>query len=61
MGSAASNVPEFTVSVFKRGEVEAAEDFQKLFSWILQTKRPGVQLPTSQVAGHDLLFRYGRR
>jgi hypothetical protein len=61
VGSAAFNVPEFTVSVFKRGEVEAAEGFQKLFSWILETKRPGVQLPTSEVAGHDLLFRYGRR
>lgn len=61
VGSTAFNVPEFTVSVFKRGEVEAADGFQKLFSWILETRRSGVQLPTSEVAGHDLLFRYGRR
>lgn len=60
-GSVESNVPEFTVSVYKRGEVDAAEGFQRLFSWILETKRPGVQLPTSEVAGHDPLFRFGRR
>lgn len=61
VGSVDFSVPEFTVSVFKRGEVDAAVGFQKLFSWILETKRPGVQLPTSEVAGHDPMFRFGRR
>lgn len=61
VGSVDFSVPEFTVSIFKRGEVDAALGFQKLFSWILETKRPSVQLPISEVASHDPMFRFGRR
>lgn len=56
-----SSVPEFTVSVYPRGEVDAAEGFRELFGWILSTKRAGVHLPTTEASGQDPLFRFGRR
>lgn len=56
-----SSVPEFTVSVYPHGELDAAEGFRELFSWVLCTKRPGVDLPTTEAFGHDPLFRFGRR
>jgi len=56
-----SSIPEFTVSVSPRGEVDAAEGFRELFSWVLCTKRAGVDLPTTAACGHDPLFRFGRR
>jgi len=55
------NLPEFTVSVYPCGEVNAAEGFRKLFDWILCTKRAGVDLPMTEASGHDPLFRFGRR
>ena len=61
VASVSSSVPEFTVSVHPRGEVDAAEGFRKLFGWILCTKRAGVDLPTTEAFGHDPLFRFGRR
>lgn len=61
VASNSSSVPEFTVSVYPCGEVDAAEGFRELFSWILCTKRAGVDLPMTEVTGHDLLFRFGRR
>lgn len=59
--SGSSNVPEFTVSVCTHGDVDAEESFSELFSWILSTKRAGVDLPPTQVFSHDPLFRFGRR
>lgn len=59
--SNSSIVPEFTVSVYPRGEIEAAEGFRELFDWILCTQRAGVDLPMTEVSGHDSLFRFGRR
>lgn len=61
VASGSSNVPEFTVSVYPRGKVDAAEGFGKLFNWILGTKRSGVDLPSTDGFGHDPLFRFGRR
>lgn len=61
VASVASNVPEFTVSVYPRGEVDPAEGFRELFGWILCTKRAAVDLPTTEASGHDPLFRFGRR
>ncbi|WP_322063664.1 TRAFAC clade GTPase domain-containing protein [Burkholderia cenocepacia] len=60
VASASASIPEFTVSVYPRGEVDAAEGFRKLFNWILCTKRAGLELPTTDAAGHDPLFRFGR-
>lgn len=59
--SNSSSVPEFTVSVYPRGEIDAAEGFRELFDWILCTQRSGVDLPMTEVSGHDSLFRFGRR
>jgi Double-GTPase 2 len=59
--SNSSSVPEFTVSVYPRGEIDAAEGFRELFGWILCTKREGVDLPITEVSGYDSLFRFGRR
>lgn len=61
VASVSSSVPEFTVSVYPRGEVDAAEGFRELFGWILATTRAGVDLPTTEASGHDPLFRFGRR
>jgi len=61
VASVSSSVPEFTVSVSPLGQGDAAEDFRKLFGWILCTKRAGVDLPTTEASGHDPLFRFGRR
>ncbi|MBP6035630.1 MAG: hypothetical protein KA603_05785 [Azonexus sp.] len=61
VASVSSSVPEFTVSVSPRGEVDAAEGFRELFGWILCTKRAEVDLPTTEASGHDPLFRSGRR
>ena len=61
VSSNSSIVPEFTVSVCPRDEVDAAEGFCELFDWILCTKRAGVDLPTTEGPGHDPLFRFGRR
>lgn len=61
VASAPSSVPEFTVSVSLGGEHDATEGFRRLFSWILCIKRAGVNLPTTEVSGHDPLFRFGRR
>lgn len=61
VASVSSSVPEFTVSVSPRGEVDAAEGFRELFGWILRTKRAVVDLPTTEVSCHDPLFRFGRR
>jgi hypothetical protein len=58
---ASSNVPEFTVSVSPHGEVDAAEGFRELFRWIIDTKRAGLELPTTETSGHDPFFRFGRR
>jgi hypothetical protein len=60
-GAVSSSVPEFTLSVYRRGEVDAAEGFRELFGWILCTKRAGVDLPTIGSFSHDPLFRFGRR
>lgn len=54
-------VPEFTVSVAPREGVDAASGFQRLFDWIVTTKRASVELPTTQASGHDPLFRFSRR
>lgn len=59
--SGSSGVPEFTVSVYSRDEVDPAEGFRELFSWILATKRAGVELPATDVVGQDPLFRFSRR
>lgn len=56
-----SSVPEFIVSVSPSGEVDAADCFRELFEWVLCTMRAGVDLPTTDVCGHDPLFRFGRR
>jgi len=56
-----SSVPEFTVSVYPRNKVDPAEGFRELFNWILSTKRPAVNLPMTEAAGHDPLFRFGKR
>ncbi|WP_440030168.1 TRAFAC clade GTPase domain-containing protein [Chromobacterium amazonense] len=56
-----SDIPEFTVSVLPRDGINIEEGFRELFSWILCTKRPGVDLPMTEAAGHDPLFRFGRR
>lgn len=61
VASASSSVPEFTVSVSPRGEVDAAEGFRELFSWIICTKRTGVDLPTTEASGHDSFYRFDRR
>ncbi len=61
VASHSSSVPEFTVSVSACGEVDAAEGFRELFEWVLCTKRAGVDLPITEVRGHDPLFRFGRR
>lgn len=61
VASVSSSIPEFTVSASPHGEVDAAEGFRELFSWILCTKRAAVDLPTTEAAGHDPLFRFGRR
>lgn len=61
VASDSSSVPEFTVSVYPRGDADPAEGFRELFSWILSTKRAGVYLPITEASGHDPLFRFGRR
>jgi len=61
VASSSSSVPEFTVSVSPRGEVDAAEGFRELFGWVLCTKRTGVDLPTTEATGHDPFFRFDRR
>lgn len=61
VASVSSSVPEFTVSVYPRGEVDAEQGFRELFDWILCTKRAVVNLPTTEISGHDPLFRFGRR
>ncbi|WP_323144697.1 TRAFAC clade GTPase domain-containing protein [Massilia phyllosphaerae] len=61
VASVSSTVPEFTVSVYPRGDCDAAEGFRELFGWILSTKRAGVDLPTLGASSHDPLFRFGRR
>ncbi|WP_113065797.1 hypothetical protein [Oleiagrimonas sp. MCCC 1A03011] len=61
VASDSSNVPEFTVSVYPRSEVDAVEGFREVFDWILCTKRLVVNLPMTEVPGHDPLFRFGRR
>lgn len=61
VASVSPPVQEFTVSVGPREGVNAADGFRRLFDWIVTTKRAGVELPTTQVSGHDPLFRFGRR
>jgi hypothetical protein len=61
VASVSSNAPEFTVSVFPHGKVEAVDGFRELFDWILSTKRAAVDLRPTGVSGHDPLFRFGRR
>ncbi|WP_341774822.1 TRAFAC clade GTPase domain-containing protein [Burkholderia contaminans] len=61
VASTSSSVPEFTVSVYPRGEVDAAEGFRELFCWVLSTTRAGVDLRTTESSRHDPLFRFGRR
>lgn len=61
MGMDSLSVPEFTVSVFPRGDIEASEGFRALFDWILDTKRPGISLAATQASTHDPLFLFGRR
>ena len=61
LATKASSVPEFTVSVYPRGELDPAEGFRELFHWILSTKRAAVNLPMTEASGHDPLFRFGRR
>ena len=61
VASVSSSIPEFTVSVYPRGDVDAAKGFRELFDWVLCAKRAGVDLPTTEAAGHDPLFRFGRR
>ncbi|ARD14205.1 hypothetical protein PSA3335_26005 [Pseudomonas savastanoi pv. savastanoi NCPPB 3335] len=61
VASASSSIPEFTVSVTPSGGVDAAEGFRELFSWILDTKRSGVDFPATTASGNDPLFRFGRR
>jgi len=61
VASESSSVPEFTVSVSPRRDVDAEEGFRELFRWILSTTREGVDLPTTEASGHDPLYRFGRR
>lgn len=61
VASVSPPIPEFTVSVAAREEAAAADGFRKLFDWIVTTKRSGVEVPTTQSAGHDPLFRFSRR
>lgn len=61
VASASSSVPEFSVSVYPRGEVGAAQGFRELFDWIICTKRLAADLPTTEALGHDPLFRFGGR
>jgi hypothetical protein len=61
VASESSSVPEFTVSVAPRRDVDAEEGFRELFRWILSTTREGVDLPTTEASGHDPLYRFGRR
>ncbi|WP_323166069.1 TRAFAC clade GTPase domain-containing protein [Pseudomonas bubulae] len=56
-----SSVPEFLVSVSPCGGVDAKDGFRELFEWVLSSKRAGVNLPRTEVCGHDPLFRFGRR
>ncbi|OCR25455.1 hypothetical protein AFK24_07980 [Pseudomonas syringae] len=61
VASHSSSVPEFVVSVSASGKADAAEGFREVFDWVLRTKRAGVDLPMTEVIGHDPLFRFGRR
>lgn len=61
VAAASPPVPEFTVSVAPRDGGDSADGFRQLFDWIVTTKRAGVELPMTQAAGHDPLFRFGRR
>ena len=61
VGAVSSSVPEFTVSVYPRGEVDPAEGFRELFHWILCTKRAGIDLPTLGASSRDPFVRFGRR
>ncbi|MGN2242461.1 hypothetical protein ACFWZU_03005 [Frateuria sp. GZRR33] len=56
-----SSVPEFTVSVHPRGDLDAGDGFRGLFQWILGSTRLGVDLPATGASGHDPLFLFGRR
>ncbi len=58
VASVSPDVPEFTVSVAQREQIDPADGFQKLFDWILRMRRQGVVVPTTQPPGHDPLFRY---
>lgn len=61
VASVSTSVPEFIVSVYPRGELDAAEGFRELFRWVLCSKRLGVVLPPTEASGYDPLFRFGRR
>jgi hypothetical protein len=61
VASVSPTVPEFTVTVAPRDGADAVNGFRRLFDWIIKTKRSGVELPVTQVSGHDPLFRFGRR
>lgn len=61
VASALPSVPEFTVSVAEREQIDSADGFRKLFDWIVSTKRRGVVIPTTRQSGHDPLFRFSRK
>jgi hypothetical protein len=60
VASVSPAVPEFTVSVAQRENIDPADGFRKLFDWIVSTRRRGVVVPTTQPSGHDPLFRFSR-
>ena len=61
IASSKPNTPEFTVSVHPCGETGAEKGLCELFSWILSTKRAGVDVPLTEISSHDPFFRFGRR
>lgn len=52
---------EFSVSVLSEGTTTTGEGFQEIFRWILGSRRPAVQIPSTPALDTDPLFVYGRR
>lgn len=61
VASVLPSVPEFTVSVTQREQIDPAAGFRKLFDWIVSTTRRGLVIPATQPSGHDPLFRFSRK
>jgi len=60
IASASPSVPEFTVSVAQRDQIDSADGFRKLFDWIVSTRRCGAAVPATQSSGNDPVFRFSR-